>query len=93
MLHELNHSVYSSRTTPLGLPFCLKVESHTLTTEGVAMLIVKFGKKAARSKALGMEVRDEGAIDAAPKKAVRPHLLIFPRWCQMRGLSPVPSEL
>ncbi|GAQ83278.1 peptidase m3a and m3b thimet/oligopeptidase F [Klebsormidium nitens] len=83
MLHELGHSVYSSRNMPPGLPFFLRVESHTLTTEGVAMLFEKFGRKAAWLKAMGVEVAGEKEFDAAQTRATRAHLLIFSRWYQV----------
>lgn len=87
MLHELGHSVYSSRNMPPGLPFFLRVESHTLTTEGVAMLFEKFGRKAAWLKAMGVEVAGERDFDEAQTRATRAHLLIFSRWCQVRRRS------
>ena len=46
MLHELGHSVYSSRNMPRSVPYVLRTEAHILTTEGVAMLFEKFSKDA-----------------------------------------------
>src|SRR5262249_41772289 len=44
MLHELGHSVYSSKNIPQKLPYTLRCESHILTTEGVAMQFERFSK-------------------------------------------------
>jgi len=38
MLHELGHSVYSSKNIPRTMPYVLRTEAHILTTEGVAMM-------------------------------------------------------
>src|SRR5205823_7732735 len=40
MLHEFGHSVYSTNNDdiPASLPYPLRLESHILTTEGVAMM-------------------------------------------------------
>ncbi len=46
MLHELGHSVYSSRNMPRSVPYVLRTEAHILTTEGVAMMFQKFSKDA-----------------------------------------------
>src|SRR6202008_2211071 len=47
MLHELGHSVYSSKNMPQSLPYLLRTEAHILTTEGVAMMFERLTKKAA----------------------------------------------
>ena len=44
MLHELGHSVYSSKNIPKTVPYVLRGESHILTTEGVAMQFERFSK-------------------------------------------------
>ena len=38
MLHELGHSVYSSKNIPRTVPYVVRSEAHILTTEGIAML-------------------------------------------------------
>ena len=47
MLHELGHSVYSSKNIPASVPYVLRGEAHILTTEGVAMQFERFSKRAA----------------------------------------------
>src|SRR5207237_8285576 len=37
MLHELGHSVYSSKNIPRSVPYVLRMASHILTQEAVAM--------------------------------------------------------
>ena len=44
MLHELGHSVYSSKNIPRSVPYVLRGESHILTTEGVAMMFERFSQ-------------------------------------------------
>ena len=46
MLHELGHSVYSSKNIPRSVPYVLRSEAHILTTEGVAMMFERFTKGA-----------------------------------------------
>ena len=46
MLHELGHSVYSSKNIPASVPYVLRTEAHILTTEGIAMLFERFSKDA-----------------------------------------------
>ena len=47
MLHEFGHSVYSTNNNdiPQTLPYCLRMESHILTTEGVAMMFERMTKR------------------------------------------------
>ena len=54
MLHELGHSVYSSRNMPRSVPYALRTEAHILATEGVAMLFEKFSKDADWLRAMGV---------------------------------------
>jgi peptidyl-dipeptidase A len=85
MLHEFGHSVYSTNNNdiPESLPYCLRMESHILTTEGVAMMFERMTKKAAFLKKMGLPVQDGRAFDEAGAKALRYRLLIFSRWCQV----------
>ena len=46
MLHELGHSVYTSKNIPGSVPYVLRAEAHILTTEGVAMMFERFAKDA-----------------------------------------------
>jgi peptidyl-dipeptidase A len=83
MLHELGHSVYSSKNIPGGLPYVLRTEAHILTTEGIAMLFERFSKDADWLQAMGVAVTDPSAFDKTGAKMQRAKLLVFSRWCQV----------
>jgi peptidyl-dipeptidase A len=83
MLHELGHSVYSSKNIPASVPYVLRTESHILTTEGLAMLFEQFSKDADWLKEMGVKVPDPRAFDRAGAKMHRAKLLVFSRWCQV----------
>ena len=83
MLHELGHSVYSSKNMPEILPYVVRAEAHILTTEGIAMMFEKFGKDADWLTAMGVKLDDPKGFDEAGAKSIRNHLLIFSRWCQV----------
>src|SRR5262249_43365295 len=83
MLHELGHSVYSSKNIPKSLPYVLRGESHILTTEGVAMQFERFSKSRPWIEKMGLKVDDAQKFDEAAKKVQRNQLLIFSRWCQV----------
>ena len=83
MLHELGHSVYSSKNIPRSLPYVLRGEAHILSTEGVAMMFEKFSKDADWLTAMGVRLDDPRAYDAAGLTMRRNKLLIFSRWCQV----------
>ena len=65
MLHELGHSVYSSKNIPASVPYVLRTEAHILTTEGIAMLFERFSKDADWLQAMGVPVPDPAAFDKA----------------------------
>lgn len=83
MLHELGHSVYSSKNIPQSLMYVLRSEAHILTTEGVAMQFERFSKSRAWLEKMGVKVENPEAFDAAAAKIQRNQLLIFSRWCQV----------
>jgi peptidyl-dipeptidase A len=83
MLHELGHSVYSSKNIPHALPYLLRMEAHILTTEGVAMMFERLSKQRAWIEKMGLHVDNPTAFDATAAKIERNHLLIFSRWCQV----------
>jgi peptidyl-dipeptidase A len=83
MLHELGHAVYSSKNIPRSVPYVLRMESHILTTEGVAMLLERFSKSAGWLAGMGVEVRDPRGFDETGRKMRRNRLLIFAAWCQV----------
>jgi peptidyl-dipeptidase A len=83
MLHELGHSVYSSKNIPRSMPYVVRCESHILTTEGVAMQFERFSKQRNWIEKMGLTVAEPAKFDAAAKKVQRNQLLIFSRWCQV----------
>ena len=83
MLHELGHATYASTYIPAELPYLLRVNSHILTTEGVAMMFERFDTEAEWLKAYGVTVDDPAAYTAASRRMRRDKLLIFSRWCQV----------
>src|SRR5262245_26763392 len=83
MLHELGHSVYSSKNIPKTVPYVLRCESHILTTEGVAMQFERFSKSRAWLEKMGVKVPDRAKLEAAAEEVRQNQLLIFSRWCQV----------
>jgi len=83
LLHEFGHSVYSSKNIPAKLPYCLRLEAHILTTEGVAMMFERLSKREAFLAKMSVKVDDPEAFNAAGAKTLRYRLLIFSRWCQV----------
>lgn len=83
MLHELGHSVYSSKNIPATLPYALRMEAHTLSTEAVAMMFEKFADNADWLRAMGVAVPDPERFKKTAFRVRRNQLLIFSRWCQV----------
>jgi peptidyl-dipeptidase A len=85
LLHEFGHSVYSTNNNdiPHYLPYPIRLESHILTTEGVAMMFERLSKRAEFLKQMGIKVSDAKAYDEAGARTLRMQLLIFSRWCQV----------
>jgi peptidyl-dipeptidase A len=83
MLHEFGHSVYSSLYIPAELPYALRLESHILTTEGVAMMFERMSMRSRFLEKMGLTVKDPAAFDEAAARSLRYRLLIFSRWCQV----------
>jgi peptidyl-dipeptidase A len=83
MMHELGHSVYSSKNMPRTVPYLLRSEAHILTTEGIAMMFERFPANADWLEAMGLQVADPDAYDQAARLKRRNQLLIFSRWCQV----------
>ena len=83
MLHELGHSVYSSKNIPPSLPYVLRTDAHILCTEGVAMMFERFSKNGEWLEEMGVEIDDPQAYSAAGAQMRRNQLLIFSRWCQV----------
>jgi peptidyl-dipeptidase A len=83
LLHEFGHSVYSSINIPAKLPYVLRMESHILTTEGVAMMFEKLSKRRAWLEHMGVKVDNPQEFDETGAKMLRYQLLVFSRWCQV----------
>jgi peptidyl-dipeptidase A len=83
MLHELGHSVYSSKNIPRSVPYLLRGEAHILTTEGVAMMFERLSKQRAWLEKMGRTVDQPKVFDDTAAKMQRNQLLIFSRWCQV----------
>ncbi|MCZ2344008.1 MAG: M2 family metallopeptidase [Bacteroidales bacterium] len=83
LLHELGHSVYSSKNIPQSIPYILRDAAHILTTEGVAMQFERFSKNRAWLEKMGVTVAQPEKFEAAARKIQRNQLLIFSRWCQV----------
>src|SRR5439155_11015683 len=83
MLHECGHSVYSSKNIPESVPYVLRLESHILTTEGVAMMFERLAYRGDWAEKMGVKLDDAKAFNEAGARALRYRLLIFSRWCQV----------
>ncbi|HZT78731.1 MAG TPA: M2 family metallopeptidase, partial [Gemmataceae bacterium] len=83
LLHEFGHSVYSSKNIPQSVPYTLRMESHILTTEGVAMMFERLAKRRAFLERMDIKVPNARAFDETGAKMLRYQLLIFSRWCQV----------
>src|SRR3954469_14653337 len=83
MLHELGHSVYSSKNMPRSVPYVLRAEAHILTTEGIAMMFERFSKQRPFLEKMGLAVDNPRAFDETAAKVQQNQLLIFSRWCQV----------
>jgi len=83
MLHELGHSVYSSKNIPAELPWALRTDAHILCTEGLAMMFERFSKSAEWLKAYGVTVQEPEKFSASAATMRRDRLLIFSRWAQV----------
>jgi peptidyl-dipeptidase A len=85
LLHEFGHSIYSTNTgnIPASVPYVLRLESHILTTEGVAMMFERLSKRRAWVEKMGLKIDGPDAWQEAGARALRYQLLIFSRWCQV----------
>ncbi|MDZ5472923.1 peptidase M3A and M3B thimet/oligopeptidase F [Bacillus sp. 31A1R] len=77
LLHELGHAVYSKYINRT-LPFILRFQSHTLTTEASALFFGRLTKSSAWLKKF-MEVDDEKVIFSM-EKALRRDMIVSARW-------------
>lgn len=83
MLHEYGHAVYSMNIDK-NLPWTLREEAHTFTTEAIAML---FGRFASNPQWLvdvvGISQNEKEKIADASFNSLRLEQLVFSRWAQV----------
>lgn len=82
-LHELGHGVYSYYVRR-ELPYFLRSEAHTFTTEAVAMMFGRLAENAGFYRAMGF-IDEATAREWGPQMddKLRTQELIFSRWCQV----------
>ena len=66
-----------------SLPYVLRLESHILTTEGVAMMFERLSKQRAWLEKMGVHDGRPGGLRRGRRQTLRYQLLIFSRWCQV----------
>ena len=83
LVHELGHAVYDKYIDP-DLPFLLRTASHSITTEGYAMMMGAVAKnREYLTKVVALSPEEaEKYVDAA-KRSLRAEKLIFSRWAQV----------
>jgi len=83
MLHEFGHSVYS-KNIDKNLPFFLKVEAQTFTTESIAMMMGRFSTSGPWLKDnLGITEDEAKKVAEDGFKSLRLQQLVFSRWAQV----------
>lgn len=80
VLHELGHGVYSYNVDH-NLPYLLRTEAHTFTTEAVAMFFEKLSKNPDWiQQMLGLSDEEKAKIVEATAKTLRYENMIFACW-------------
>ena len=83
LLHELGHSVYSKYIDP-SLPFLLRTEAHTFTTEGIAEMFGGLAYSAAWMRDMGvLPEKDYARLAPLSEKGIRLGNLVFARWVEV----------
>lgn len=83
LLHELGHAVYD-QYIDRDLPFILRTPAHSMTTEGVAMLLGAMSKNEEfLAKVLKLPPEKAGELAAQARRALRSERLVFSRWAQV----------
>jgi len=83
MVHEIGHAVYD-KYIGKDVPFLLHEPSHSMTTEGFAMMMGAMTKNEDfLVKAVKMSPGEAANVAAAARKALRSEKLIFSRWSQV----------
>lgn len=97
LVHELGHGVYD-KFIRKDVPFLLHEASHSLTTEGYAMMMGAMTKNEDfLVKAVKVSPGEAAGLAAAARKALRAEKLIFARWSQVmmrfeKGMYENPSQ-
>jgi peptidyl-dipeptidase A len=83
LLHEFGHGVYS-KYIDKDLPFTLRQEAHTFTTEAIAELFGRFSSNPQWIKdMIGISDQEKAAIEDKVNKNLRLQQLVFSRWAQV----------
>jgi len=79
-LHELGHAVFSANIDR-QLPYFLREEAHSFTTEAIAMFFEKLSKNQTWMQAmLNLSADEEAEIRATTAQTLRIQKLVFARW-------------
>jgi len=82
-LHELGHAVYD-QYIDMTLPYILRQSAHTLTTEGVAMLMGRQVKNPDWLKdMMGITEEEKEQLQGPVRELLTAFELTFSRWCQV----------
>lgn len=83
LLHELGHAVYD-KYIDREVPFILRTPSHSITTEGYAMMIGAMAKnREFMEKVVNMSPGEAEPYSTAARRSLRAEKLIFSRWAQV----------
>jgi len=83
ILHELGHGVYSYYHD-MSLPFTLRTDAHTFTTEAIANLFGRMATDPVWMQKMGIiDEAEAGKISENSSKALKLQMLVFSRWAQV----------
>lgn len=83
LIHELGHAVYD-KYIDRQLPFTLRTPSHSITTEGYAMMMGAMAKnREYLTKVVGLSPEKAERYVEAARRSLRAEKLIFSRWAQV----------
>ncbi len=83
MLHELGHATYTDQVDDT-LPWLLRTEAHTFTTEAIAMLFGRLARSAEWMEEMNIITAEERKqVEPITRKASRLSQIVFARWCQV----------
>jgi peptidyl-dipeptidase A len=83
ILHELGHGVYSYYHD-MSLPFTLRTDAHTFTTEAIANLFGRLATDPVWMQKMGIiDEAEAGKISENSSKALKLQMLVFSRWAQV----------